>query len=107
MKDEKNIKDELGTGGLMSVWHGWVNKARALKQRLALRTRFTRWLRRFMRMKVVKFRGGIELIRNWVIDRRYGGWCGGVYQSRFGSTGAWGTSSVDYYQMPRIFHRDN
>lgn len=60
-------------------------------------------LRRHWRLDVVKTRGGTELIRNWGIDRRYGGRCGGTIASRFADTGAYGTSSADYWQLRRIF----
>jgi len=60
-------------------------------------------VQRYIRMHGIKTRFGIETVRNWYIDRRFGGPCGGTYASRFEETGAWGTSSVDYYQMPRLF----
>jgi len=60
-------------------------------------------LRRRWRLDVLKTRGGTELIRNWSIDRRYGGSCGGTIPSRFGDTGAYGMSSADYWQLRRIF----
>jgi SAM-dependent methyltransferase len=72
------------------------------------RRRFGRHrLRRFWRLNVVKTRFGTELLRNWRIDRRYGGSCGGSAASRFGDTGAYGTSSVDYWQLRRIFSEQN
>jgi SAM-dependent methyltransferase len=64
-------------------------------------------LRRHWRLDVVKTRGGTEVIRNWAIDRRYGGGCGGSIATRFGQTGAYGTSSVDYWQLRRIFCAEN
>ncbi|MGA2924967.1 MAG: class I SAM-dependent methyltransferase [Solirubrobacteraceae bacterium] len=60
-------------------------------------------LRRRWRLDVVKTRAGAESIRNWRIDRRYGGWCGGTIASRYIAAGSYGTSSVDYWQLRRIF----
>jgi SAM-dependent methyltransferase len=60
-------------------------------------------LRRFWHLSVRKPRYGIEHVRNYVIDRRYGGSCGGAIPTRFGELGAYGTSSVDYWQLRRIF----
>jgi SAM-dependent methyltransferase len=66
-----------------------------------------RALRRHWRLNVVKTRAGLELVRNWRIDRRYGGSCGGSARSRFQETGAYGTSSADYWQLRRIFSPEN
>ena len=72
------------------------------------RRRFGRHrLRRHWRLKIVKTRCGTELLRNRRIDRRYGGACGGSTQSRFFSSGAYGTSSADYWQLRRIFSHAN
>jgi SAM-dependent methyltransferase len=82
----------------------------SLKRRLMVRTRVRQILHhapRFLRMKFIKTRFGIESIRNYVIDRRFGGSCGGKFPSRFEETGAWGTTSVDYYQLPKIFNERN
>ncbi len=59
------------------------------------------------RLHVVKTRVGTETVRNWWIDRRYGGWCGGSIATRFGETGAYGTSSADYWQLRKIFSPEN
>jgi hypothetical protein len=74
----------------------------ALSSRLPIPTPLRKVLR-FVRMHVIKTRCGIETVRNWYLDRKFGGPCGGTYASRFGETGAWGTSSVDYCQMPTLF----
>jgi hypothetical protein len=64
-------------------------------------------VRHYVRTRWIKTRFGIETVRNWYLDRQFGGSCGGTYASRFEETGAWGTSSVDYYQMPRLFSAAN
>lgn len=64
-------------------------------------------LRRHWRLGVLKTRFGTELVRNYAIDRRYGGSCAGSAATAFGHLGAYGTSSVDYWQLRRIFSREN
>jgi SAM-dependent methyltransferase len=64
-------------------------------------------LRRHWRLGVLKTRFGTELVRNYVIDRRYGGSCAGSAPTAFGELGAYGTSSVDYWQLYRIFSPEN
>ncbi len=64
-------------------------------------------LRRHWRLGVLKTRFGTELVRNYAIDRRYGGSCAGSSPTAFGHLGAYGTSSVDYWQLRRIFSPEN
>jgi SAM-dependent methyltransferase len=59
------------------------------------------------RMRVIKTHCGIEALRNWLLDRKYGGSCGGRYPTHFGALGAKDTSSIDYYQLSRLFHAKN
>ena len=80
------------------------------KRKLALRTRFLqsfKWFKWKFGQKFIKSRLGIEPVRNFLIDRKYGGWCGGKFQTRFAETGAHGTSSADYYQLQRLFCTEN
>lgn len=73
-----------------------------------VRRRFGRArIRRLWRLYLLKTRFGSELVRNWRIDRRYGGSCGGSTASRFRDSGAYGTSSADYWQLRRIFSEEN
>lgn len=64
-------------------------------------------VRRQWRLRVRKSRFGIEAVRNYLIDRRYGGSCGGAVQTPFRDMGAYGTSSADYLQLQRIFAPEN
>lgn len=64
-------------------------------------------LRRHWRLGVLKTHFGTELVRNYAIDRRYGGSCAGSTATAFGQLGAYGTSSVDYWQLRRIFSPEN
>jgi SAM-dependent methyltransferase len=74
----------------------------------AARRRFgPRRIRRFWRLYIIKSHLGIELLRNWRIDRRFGGSCAGSAPSRFLERGAYGTSSADYWQLRRIFSEEN
>jgi Methyltransferase domain len=68
----------------------------------------TKWrIRRFWRLEVVKPRFGVELVRDWLIDRRYGGSCAGTYAGRWGSLGYRGTSSAHYVYLRRLFSPEN
>jgi SAM-dependent methyltransferase len=81
---------------------------RILQRGLSWRVRAVlRWIEWFYWMQIIKTRCGLESVRNFLIDRKYGGSCGGAYQTRFPDTGARGTSSVDYYQLPKLFHERN
>ena len=64
-------------------------------------------VRRQWRLRVRKSRFGIEAVRNYLIDRRYGGSCAGAVQTPFRHLGAYGTSSADYLQLRRIFSSEN
>ena len=76
--------------------------------RRGLRRRFgPARLRRHWRLGIVKTRCGTELVRNHLIDRRYGGSCAGSQQTSFPELGIYGTSSVDYWQLKRIFSAEN
>jgi SAM-dependent methyltransferase len=66
-----------------------------------------RRLRQHWRLGVLKTRFGTELARNYLIDRRYGGSCAGSAPTAFGHLGAYGTSSIDYWQLKRIFSPSN
>jgi cyclopropane fatty-acyl-phospholipid synthase-like methyltransferase len=75
---------------------------RRWRRRLSRASLYEHW-----RLDVVKTRAGIELLRNWRIDRRYGGSCGGVLPTPFEREGANGFSSADYWQLRRIFSPEN
>jgi len=80
----------------------------ALRRGLGWRMRAVRgWVFWFYRMQLVKTRCGLELLRNYLFDRQFGSSCGGAYPTRFADTGARGTSSVDYCQLPKLFHERN
>jgi SAM-dependent methyltransferase len=64
-------------------------------------------LRRHWRLGVVKTHFGVELVRNYAIDHRYGGSCAGSSRTVFPELGAYGTSSVDYWQLRQIFSAAN
>ena len=58
-------------------------------------------------LRVVKPRYGIETVRDAVLDRRYGGSCGGTYQGRWNDLGYRGTSSAHYGYLARLFSDHN
>lgn len=55
----------------------------------------------------VKGRLGVNHVRNWVTDLRYGGFAGGVSASSHVNEGMLGYSAVDYEQLERIFDPRN
>jgi hypothetical protein len=84
----------------------WLYRRLPFHERLYALVFHTQW-RWLWAVNVVKTRCGLELLRNWLVDRKYGGSCGGAYPTRFEGLGAKGTSSIDYYQLSRIFHEMN
>ncbi len=46
---------------------------------------------------------GTEALRNWLIDRKYGGWVGNKIPTRFAQMGANASHSADYYQLKKLF----
>jgi hypothetical protein len=70
---------------------------------------YIRWnlTRRRLRLVFVKTKCGVEPVRNYLIDRRYGGWCGGTFQTSFSRVGNYGTSSADYSMLPKLFDERN
>jgi SAM-dependent methyltransferase len=64
-------------------------------------------LRKTWRLRVVKTRFGTETMRDWLLDRRYGGWCGGTSRSEFPELGALGMSSISYSHLRKIFSAEN
>jgi len=65
------------------------------------------FLKRQWSLRVVKPRFGIETIRDFIIDEKYGGRCGGTYRSRWNHLGYRGTSSTHYYYVSKIFNGRN
>jgi hypothetical protein len=60
-------------------------------------------LRRQWNLRMVKPRYGIETVRDIVVDRRYGGSCGGTYKGRWDDLGYRGTSSAHYGYLAKLF----
>jgi len=77
--------------------------------RLALRNKLPMGLAgryRFLKFYAVKTRWGREWVRNLVLDRKYGGSCGGRIHTRFPESGAHTTVSTDYYELAKVFGPD-
>lgn len=66
-----------------------------------------RLVRRRVWQHAVKGRMGVNHVRNYVTDLRYGGFAGGAVASRYWPEGMLGFSSVDYVQLPKIFNAAN
>jgi SAM-dependent methyltransferase len=97
------------TPSFFRALHGgarWLYRCLPFHEQLYALVFHTQW-RRLWYMKVVKTRCGFESLRNWLLDRKYGGSCGGAYPTRFEEVGAKATSSIDYYQLSRLFHEKN
>jgi len=58
-------------------------------------------------LRVVKPRFGIETLRDFIIDERFGGRCGGTYESHWNHMGYRGTSSAHYYYLSKLFAEHN
>lgn len=52
---------------------------------------------------IVRHQAGWLMLHDWWIDRRFGGWCGGVIASPFAARGATRTESGDYQTFARLF----
>jgi|GEM_PF-1715383 len=76
--------------------------ALAVKRFLAIRTRFN-WLRFWL----WKRRYGVRPIHNFLVDMKWGGYCGGLKYSPYAHLGAYVTLSMDYAQLSYLFtHND-
>ncbi len=49
----------------------------------------------------------MESVRNYLVDRKYGGYCGWAKKTSFAVDGAYGISSCDYSDLRRLFHPAN
>ena len=76
-----------------------LNQAKAVKRRVAIRSRLRQALRR-----AVKNNWGTEIIRNWYGDLKFGSWCGGIKLSRYARLGASNVQSSNYSQIARLFN---
>ncbi|HEY8647510.1 MAG TPA: methyltransferase domain-containing protein [Gaiellaceae bacterium] len=69
--------------------------------------RWRAWnVRRKLRLRFVKSKFGLETVRNYREDRRWGGWCGGEFGSSF-TGGIYGTSSANYSMLEELFDEEN
>jgi SAM-dependent methyltransferase len=80
-----------------------IDKAIAIKRVLAIRSRWEAVCGTYG-PRVRKTRFGLELARDFFLDRRYGGWCGGVLRTPFPELQSSRTQSTHYLQLMRLFH---
>jgi hypothetical protein len=80
--------------------------AARVRQAVERRMTLEHWKKQW-RLRVVKTHFGVETARNFFIDMRYGGRCGGVKYTEFGHLGAYGTSSADYSKLRELFSEAN
>lgn len=69
--------------------------------------RIYHWVRRKIWQHAVKGRMGVNHVRNYLTDRRYGGFAGGTSGNRYLGEGMLGFSPVDYAQLEKIFDAAN
>jgi GT2 family glycosyltransferase len=72
-------------------------------QRALSRWRQPAYIRHKWRTEFVKTRFGLATLQDYLIDRRYGGSCGGTHASQWTYMGYHGTSSAHYVYLGRIF----
>jgi SAM-dependent methyltransferase len=65
------------------------------------------WARLLWFQHVVKGRLGINHVRNWAMDMRYGGFAGGTVPSSRDDEGMLGFTAVDYEQLGKVFNARN
>jgi SAM-dependent methyltransferase len=80
---------------------GWREDPLASLRRWKARSKRTIW------QHAVKGRMGANHVRNFLTDRRYGGFAGGTQGTDYLDEGMLGFSSVDYVQLVRIFDAEN
>lgn len=92
-----------GTSALEALKGGpsWRKAPRAKLRRLYRLARIRVW------QHAVKGRMGVNHVRNYLTDRRYGGFAGGTQGNDYLDEGMLGFSSVDYVQLEKIFSRAN
>jgi hypothetical protein len=79
-----------------------IDKAIAIKRVLAIRSRLEAWYGTYW-PRARKTRFGLELARDFILDRRYGGSCGGIIQSEYPELQSSRTQSTHYLQLMRLF----
>jgi SAM-dependent methyltransferase len=84
----------------------WTGTLRRIRRELTYLTR-PKYLKRQWALRVTKPRFGIETVRDFVTDMRYGGWCGGTYKGQWDHLGYNSTSSTHYYYLSKLFNDRN
>ncbi len=79
-----------------------IDQAIAIKRTLAIRSRLAASCEKYW-LRAWKTRCGLELARDLILDRRYGGWCGGILQTPYPELQASRTQSTHYLQLIRLF----
>jgi SAM-dependent methyltransferase len=85
-------------GVLVSLLTHGLDQAKAVKRRLAIRSRL-----RLVFRQAVKNRWGTEIIRNWYGDLKFGSWCGRIKPSQYAHLGASAVQSSYYSQIAELF----
>ena len=79
-----------------------IDRALAIKRRLAVRSRFkTYWSLYWRRARGNVFGWGAA--QDYLLDKKFDGWCGGVVQAPNSGLDACNTQSVHYWQLMKLF----
>jgi SAM-dependent methyltransferase len=78
-----------------------IDRAIAIKRTLAIRSRLRSSCARYW-LRVRKTRFGLELARDFFLDRKYGGWCGGIIRPPYPQLDAAITQSTHYWQLMKL-----
>ena len=79
-----------------------IDRAIAIKRTLAIRSRLGASCGKYwLRARIT--RCGLELARDLILDRRYGGWCGGILRTPYPELQASSTQVPHYLQLIRLF----
>jgi SAM-dependent methyltransferase len=79
-----------------------IDKSIAIKRTLAIRSRLRAACGKYW-LRARKTRSGLELARDFMLDRRYGGWCGGIIQTPYPELLSSRTQSMHYLELVRLF----
>ena len=78
------------------------DKAVAIKRTLAIRSRFKGFCIKYSH-RAITTGFGLELVRDFFLDKKYGGWCGGIIRTPYPELDASVTQSTHYWQLMKLF----
>jgi SAM-dependent methyltransferase len=79
-----------------------IDKAVAIKRTVAIRSRLKACFSLYWR-KAKSTTLGWEIARDYRLDKKFGGWCGGIVSTPYPELNAFRTQSVHYWQLIQLF----